>query len=86
MDVIRTGLENTPPELMSDIQESGITLTGGGALLKGMDTLIEKITSLSVKIPKDPLQTVALGMGELLNNQELFRQLVRENNHPRYQV
>jgi len=86
VDAVKRGLENTPPELMSDIQENGVILTGGGALLKGMDKLIEEKTGLTVKVPKDPLYTVALGLGALLNNHELFKQLTRENNRPRYQT
>lgn len=58
---VRSVLEVTPPELAGDISETGILLTGGGALLDGMDKLIEKRTGVHVIIPDDPLECVALG-------------------------
>lgn len=56
-------LEKTPPELAGDICESGIILTGGGALLKGLDRLISRIVGVPVKIAEDPLTCVAVGTG-----------------------
>lgn len=64
---IRQALETTPPELSADLIENGITLTGGGALLKGMDLLIHEETGLNVKIAEDPLLCVAKGCGIALD-------------------
>ena len=59
MEAIRITLERTPPELSADIIDHGITLTGGGALLRGLDKLIEKETGMPVYIGEDPLDCVA---------------------------
>ena len=63
LDAIRTTLENTPPELSADIIDSGITLTGGGALLRGLDKLIEKEMKIPVAIADNPLDCVVDGTG-----------------------
>jgi len=63
IEAIRRALEKTPPELSSDIYDSGIYLTGGGALLKGLDRLIAEETRLRVNMTEDPLLCVALGTG-----------------------
>lgn len=63
LDAIRTTLENTPPELSADIIDSGITLTGGGALLRGLDKLIEKEMKIPVTIADNPLDCVVDGTG-----------------------
>ncbi len=59
LDAIRTTLEKTPPELSADIIDHGITLTGGGALLKGLDRLIEAETGMPVQCAENPLDCVA---------------------------
>jgi len=64
---VRNVLERTPPELSADIIEQGITLTGGGALLRGLDRLIEAQTDVSVHIAEDPLTCVAIGTGLYLD-------------------
>jgi len=64
---VRTALEQTPPELSSDIAENGLVLTGGGALLEGLDKLINKETNLPVRIADDPLTCVARGGGVALD-------------------
>ncbi len=61
VSAVKTALENTPPELGADIAESGIVLTGGGALLEGIDKLICAETKLPVKVAEDPLTCVAKG-------------------------
>ncbi len=61
IDAIRSTLENTPPELAADIIDRGITLTGGGALLRGIDTLINEETSIPVHIADNPLDCVVEG-------------------------
>lgn len=63
---IRTGLEQTPPELASDIYERGMVLTGGGALLRNLDRLISQETGLPVVVAEDPLTCVARGGGRAL--------------------
>jgi len=64
---VRTALEQTPPELSSDIAENGLVLTGGGALLEGLDKLINQETNLQVRIADDPLTCVARGGGVALD-------------------
>ena len=61
IDAIRSTLENTPPELAADIIDRGITLTGGGALLRGIDTLINEETAIPVHIADNPLDCVVEG-------------------------
>ena len=63
LDAIRTTLENTPPELSADIIDSGITLTGGGSLLRGLDKLIEKEMKIPVAVAENPLDCVVEGTG-----------------------
>ncbi|WMJ82458.1 rod shape-determining protein [Clostridium sp. MB40-C1] len=60
-------LEKTPPELAADIADKGIVMTGGGALLSGLDKLIEEVTKVPVYIAKEAVSSVALGTGEVLN-------------------
>ena len=67
VDAIKGTLEKTPPELASDIIDRGIILTGGGALLRGIDKLISEETKIPVKIATEPLECVALGTGICLN-------------------
>lgn len=66
IDAIKTTLEKTPPELAADIMEKGIMLAGGGALLKGLDKLINHETHMPVHIAESPLDCVALGAGRAL--------------------
>ena len=66
LDAIRSTLEKTPPELSADIIDKGITLTGGGAMLKGLDRLITIETGMPVHIAENPLDCVALGAGRIL--------------------
>jgi rod shape-determining protein MreB and related proteins len=72
---IKTTLEITPPELVADIYERGIFLTGGGALLRGLDRLISKETDIPVHIADDPLTAVARGTGSLLENHEFLKEI-----------
>ena len=66
VQAVKRALEQSPPELASDIAESGIVLTGGGALLRGLDQLISKETGLPVRVADDPLTCVARGGGRAL--------------------
>lgn len=70
VEKVRAVLEETPPELASDIIERGIVLTGGGALLRGIDQLLERATEIPVHIAEDPLSCVALGTGRALEEME----------------
>ena len=63
---VKTALEQTPPELSADIAESGIVLTGGGALLRDLDVLLSEETGLPVLVADDPLTCVARGGGKAL--------------------
>jgi rod shape-determining protein MreB len=71
-NMIETALEQSPPELAGDIMERGICLTGGGACLGGLDKYISEKTHLSVKVAPDPLFSVALGTGKLLEDKKLL--------------
>ena len=71
VDAIKDTLECTPPELSSDIIDRGIMLSGGGALLRGLDTLIQNETGIDVHIAESPLDCVALGAGAVLDNPDL---------------
>ena len=73
---VKTALEQTPPELAADIVDRGIYLTGGGALLKGMDELLKQETSLPIKIADHPLAAVALGAGQALDNLHILKEVM----------
>jgi len=75
---IKDALENTPPELSADLVDMGLTLTGGGALLKNIDKLISKDTGLPVQIADDPLACVAIGTGKALEQEEIFSTILSE--------
>lgn len=68
VEAIKTTLEKTPPELAADIMDKGIMLAGGGALLQGLDILIEKETNMPVHIAETPLDCVVLGAGKALED------------------
>ena len=67
VDAIRSTLERTPPELSADIINNGIMLTGGGALLRGLDVLINRETGMPVHVAEDPLDCVVMGTGKCLD-------------------
>jgi len=74
IEAVKRTLERTPPELAADIIDRGIMLAGGGALLRGLDTLISHETGIVVHVAADPLSCVVLGTGRVLEN---FKQLER---------
>ncbi len=78
IDAIKKALEKTPPELSADIIDNGIFLTGGGALLRGIDKLIEKETRLKVKIADEPRKCVVIGAGKILENLEKYKKVLRK--------
>ena len=73
---VKTALEQTPPELAADIVDRGIYLTGGVALLKGLDDLLKQETGLPIKIADDPLTTVVLGSGRALDNLHILKEVM----------
>jgi rod shape-determining protein MreB len=75
---IKDALENTPPELSADLVDMGLTLTGGGALLKNIDKRFSKETGLPVHIADDPLACVAIGTGKALDQEETFSTMLSE--------
>ena len=75
---IKDALENTPPELSADLVDMGLTLTGGGALLKNIDKRFSKETGLPVYIADDPLACVAIGTGKALEQEETFSTMLSE--------
>ena len=75
---IKDALENTPPELSADLVDMGLTLTGGGALLKNIDKRLSKETGLPVHIADDPLACVAIGTGKALEQEEIFSTVLSE--------
>ena len=80
VDAVKEALEQTPPELSADIVEKGITLTGGGALLKGLDRLLAYETGLPVRIADAPLDCVVLGAGVLLEEIETLKLIDNDKN------
>lgn len=78
LDAIRETLRNTPPELSADVIEQGITLTGGGALLRGMDKLINRETGMPVYVAEYPLDCVAEGTGKILENLPAYEEMLME--------
>ena len=75
---IKDALENTPPELSADLVDMGLTLTGGGALLKNIDKRFSKETGLPVYVADDPLACVAIGTGKALEQEEIFSTMLSE--------
>jgi rod shape-determining protein MreB len=75
LGAIRSALERTPPELSSDISERGIILTGGGSLLKGLDERIRAETGMPVLLADQPLASVVLGTGKMLEDFKLLRKM-----------
>ena len=75
LETIKVILENTPPELASDIVDKGIILAGGGALLSGLDLLIREETGLPVLVAEDPLTAVVRGVGKMLDEIDLLRRV-----------
>lgn len=76
-NAIIAALEITPPELYSDISKEGIWLTGGGALLKGLDVRLQKRTGIKFQVAEDPLHSVARGTGIALKNIDKYQFLIR---------
>jgi rod shape-determining protein MreB len=76
VDSIKYTLEKTPPELASDIMDKGIMLTGGGALLSGLNVLIKMETGMPVSIAENPLDCVVMGSGKVLDEIETLKKVL----------
>jgi rod shape-determining protein MreB len=81
VEALKTALEQTPPELAADIVDRGIVLTGGGSLLKGLDTLLKEQTNLPINLVDDPLRCVVLGAGKVLDNVHLYDRILMQSTH-----
>ena len=75
VETVRTCLEQIPPELAADIVDTGIVITGGGGLLRGLDQLLGRETQLPVRVAQDPMSCVALGVGRVLDELELLEKV-----------
>ena len=75
---IKTAIEETPPELLADIMASGIYLSGGGALLRGLDTLVQRETKIPTKIIEDPMTAVVRGAGMVLEELDKLHEILVE--------
>jgi len=75
VDNVKATLETSPPELVADIHERGILISGGGALLRGIDRLIARATDIPVRLADDPLTSVVRGNGLLLDDEELLKEV-----------
>jgi len=75
VNAIKVALENTPPELAGDIIDCGMVLTGGGSMLWGMDTRLREETGLPIITVDDPLTSVVLGVGKILDELDLLRKV-----------
>jgi rod shape-determining protein MreB len=75
---IKTAIEETPPELLADIMANGIYLSGGGALLRGLDTLVQKETKIPTKIIEDPMTAVVRGGGVVLEELDKLHEVLVE--------
>lgn len=79
VDAVRQSLERTPPELSADILDQGVMLTGGGALLKGLDERIRMETNLPVHVAEDPLTAVVRGAGKIIENLNHYSRVLIRN-------
>jgi rod shape-determining protein MreB len=75
VDAVRVALEKTPPEISADLMDKGIVLTGGGAMLKNLDKRLREETGLPIAIAEKPLESVALGTGQMLADVDLLRKI-----------
>jgi rod shape-determining protein MreB len=76
LDAVKVTLDKTPPELAADIMEQGIVITGGGAMLHGLDTRLQSETGMPIVVAKDPLNSVAIGSGQCLEEFEALKQVL----------
>lgn len=84
VEAVHEVLEKTPPELSSDISNSGIYLTGGGAMLYGLDKKIEERTGIQTRLADNPIECVAIGTGKSLDSIEVLEKSMRESESSRF--
>lgn len=80
VESVRSAIEETPPELISDLVNRGIMLAGGGSLLRGLDTLITSVTKVPARVVEDPLTAVVRGCGLILENIEDYKSVLFNGN------
>ena len=80
IEAIKSTLERAPPELSADIIDHGITLTGGGALLKGFDKLVNIETGMPVHVAENPLDCVAMGTGMVLDKLSELKDILTDES------
>lgn len=83
VDAIKLTLEETPPELIADILERGITLAGGGALIRGLDTLISEECKMPAYVAEDPLSSVARGTGIVIEDLKALEEVLVTSRYPK---
>ncbi len=81
LGAVRDTLERTPPELASDLVDRGVFLTGGGALLRGMDKLLASITDIPIHLTEDPLTTVVMGTGKILDELSTLKEVLLSSHY-----
>jgi rod shape-determining protein MreB len=79
VESVKEVLETTPPEVLSDIMRRGVYLVGGGALIRGIDVLLEEVLSMPVYVAEDPLTAVARGTGIILEDLEAYKDILIQN-------
>jgi rod shape-determining protein MreB len=80
IDAVRNTLDRCPPELAADVMERGVVLTGGGALLKGMDERLKHETGMPIHVAENPLSCVAIGSGKCLEEFEVLKRVLISSN------
>lgn len=80
IDGVKEVLETTPPEVIGDVMQKGIVLTGGGALLRGIDILLQAVLKIPIYVAEDPLTAVARGTGIILDNIEYYKEVLVETD------
>ncbi len=80
IDGVRQVIENTPPEILSDIMQRGIVLTGGGSLIRGLDIILQKVSKMPIYVAEEPLTAVARGTGIILQDFEKYKDVLVSND------
>jgi rod shape-determining protein MreB len=81
VEALKSALEQTPPELAADIVDRGIVMTGGGSMLRGLDTLLKEETNLPINVVDDPLLCVVLGAGKVLDDLHTYDRILMQSTH-----
>ena len=81
VEALKNALEQTPPELAADIVDRGIVMTGGGSMLRGLDTLLKEETNLPINVVDDPLLCVVLGAGKVLDDLHTYDRILMQSTH-----